>query len=472
MTKRNLIWAIVLLIIAVILVWVRKPALPPPREDSVQPPLRPLVETYRLIKEKGYRPSDDHTLIRGAVGGMAAVADEYATYVPPEKVESFRRRMEGMDHGVGLRLEQAGRQIRVFQAVFGSPSFRAGLAAGEVILTMDGQATGGMTAAQAERLINDGRLGSSVRLEILSSDDQVRTVTLTRQEFEVESVAGLWRSDDGRWNYLLSRRPPIAYVRVKEFVRHTAEEVQIALRQVDTLQGLVLDLRDNPGGQLPAAVDVVDLFLREGPIVTLVDESGKGRPHVAHSEGTYREDLRLAVLINGQTASAAEIVAGALAENHRAVLIGTRTKGKGYIQGMFRLPEGMGEMNLTTAEFLLGQGRSIHRRENSTTWGVDPHLEVELSPLDACKLSRLGPHLEAVPPAQATPVTGGTDNRPGATEPAGAFIASATATPVETLLVLDEPLRKAVELLSAPEEFDTVLQRPSATTVPAGDEAK
>jgi carboxyl-terminal processing protease len=472
MTKRNLIWAVVLLAAAVILVWVRKPALPPPREDGLQPPLRPLIETYRLIEEKGYRPSTDDALVRGAVGGMAAAADEYATYVPPEKVEAFRRRMEGVDQGVGLRLEQAGEQIRVFQAVFGSPAFHAGLGVGEVVLAIDGQAVGGMSAAQAERLINDGRPGSSVRLEILSPDDHVRTVTLTRQEFRVESVRGLWRGDDDRWNYLLSRRPPIACVRVREFVRHTAEEVQIAIRQVDTLQGLVLDLRDNPGGQLPAAVDVADLFLREGPIVVLVDKSGKGRPFVAHSEGTYPEDLRLVVLINGQTASAAEIVAGALAENRRAVLIGTRTKGKGYIQGMFQLSAGMGEMNLTNAEFLLGQGRSIQRKEGSDHWGVDPHLKVAMSPLDAYRLSRLLYRLEAVPPVHAAPATGGADSRSIATEPSGASIALAPAAPAEALLALDEPLRKAVALLTAPQEFDAVLRPPPPSSAPAGDKAR
>ncbi len=472
MTKRNLIWAVSLLIAAVILVWARKPALPPPREDALQPPLRPLIETYRLIKESGYRPSDDNALIRGAVGGMAAAADEYATYVPPEKVESFQRRMEGIDRGIGLRLEQAGKWIHVFQAVYGTPSDQAGLVTGDVILTIDGQVAEGMTAFQAERLINDGRPGSSVRLEVLTHDNQVRTVTLTRQEFKVESVAGLWRGDDGRWNYLLSRQPPIACIRVREFVRHTAEEVQVALRQVDTLRGLVLDLRENPGGQLPAAVDVADLFLREGPIVTLLDKSGKGRPYVAHSEGTYREDLRLVVLIDGRTASAAEIVAGALADHRRAILIGTRTKGKGYVQGMYRLTEGMGEMNLTTAEFLLGEGRSIQRREGSDSWGVDPHLKVELSPLESYKLSRLWSRLETIPPAQATPATGDADNPPHATEPAETSTTSVPVPPTKALLALDGPLRKALELLIEPQEFDAVLRQLPPATAPAGGEEK
>jgi carboxyl-terminal processing protease len=464
MTKRNLIWAILILAAAVILVWARKPAVQPPKEAGVQPPLRPLVETYSLINQKGYCPRDDAELIRGAVGGMAAAADEYSTYISPERVEAFRRRMEGIDRGVGLRLEQADDRIEVCRILAGSPSARAALTAGEAILTIDGRAVEGLSAAEAERLVNDGPVGSSVQLEIVSGDDQVRPVALTRQEFPVESVVGLWRGDQGRWNYLASSNPPIAYIHINEFVRRTAEEVQVALRQLDTFSGLVLDLRDNPGGQLPAAVDVADLFLKEGPIVTLEDKSGKDRPRMARSEGTYREDLRIVVLINDRTASAAEIVAGALAANRRAVLIGTRTKGKGYIQGMFRLPDGVGEMNFTTAEFLVGDGRSIQRRQGSASWGVDPDVEVKLSPLNSFRLSRLRARLEI--PASPATTTASTPKRPKTKSPQAAA-APVTKQPQDLLLPLDDPLRKAVELLADPKAFDALLQQAPSASAPA-----
>jgi carboxyl-terminal processing protease len=374
--------------------------------------------------------------------------------------------MEGIDRGVGLKLDQVGDHVEVSRILPGSPSARAGVADGEALLTVDGRAVEGLSAAEAERIVNDGPVGSSVKLETVSSDDQVRSLALTRQEFPVESVTGLWRGDRGQWNYLAWSKPPIAYIHINEFVRRTAEEVQVALRGLDTFGGLVLDLRDNPGGQLPAAVDVADLFLKEGPIVTLEDKSGKDRPRTARSEGTYREDLRIVVLINDRTASAAEIVAGALAANRRAVLVGTRTKGKGYIQSMFRLPDDVGEMNLTTAEFLVGDGRSIQRQPGSASWGVDPDVEIKLSPLNAFRLSRLRPRLEV--PAPPTPttaaVTAAAGKRPKAALPAAA---PAAKQPADLLLPLDDQLRKAVELLADPEAFDALLKQSPSALAPA-----
>ncbi|MCJ7544489.1 MAG: S41 family peptidase [Phycisphaerae bacterium] len=461
MTKRNLIWAVTLLAIAVILVLAKRPTYSPSRQEGLAPQFRALDETYRLIQDKGYSPSADRDLVRGAVGGMAGAADEYSSYIPPDKAESFQRRMEGKDRGVGLKLEQVGGQLRVHQALFGSPAARAALATGDVILTIDDRAAEGLTAAEAERLVNEGPLGTAVRLQVAGPNDEVHAVTLERREFPVESVAGVLRRQDGQWVYLVRAEPAVAYVRIREFVRSTAEEIRIALRQVDAPQGLVLDLRDNPGGQFPVAVEVADLFLREGTIVTLVDKSGPQPPYTARPEGSYPEDLRLVVLVNGKTASAAEIVAGALALNRRAVLVGTRTRGKGAIQGMFRLPDGMGEMNLTTAEFLLGEGRSIGRREGSSTWGIDPQVEVVIPAVDGRRLSRLRLDLEAGVSTQLAPTTRRARGR-SATQ-AGASTAPATGAATRALLALDAQLRKAVDLLADPEAFDGILHQAAAT---------
>jgi hypothetical protein len=169
------------------------------------------------------------------------------------------------------------------------------------------------------------------------------------------------------------------------------------------------------------------------------------------------------VLVNGQTASAAEIVAGALALNRRAVLIGSRTRGKGTIQGMFRLPDGMGEMNLTTSEFLLGAGRSISRREGSTKWGIDPHVEVTISAVDARRLSRLRSNLEAGVLPPSAPTTRRAPWRLGSAAATGTASAPAVGAATRALLALDGPLRKAVELLAEPGSFDAILNPPAAT---------
>ncbi len=463
MTKRNLIWAVTLLAVAVILLLVRRPPYSPSRQDALNAHLRPLVETYRLIREKGYQPAEDRELVQGAVGGMAAAADEYSSYIPPEKVESFQRRMEGKERGAGLKLEQVAGQMRVHQVLFGSPAALAGLTPGDIVLTIDGQAAEGLAVAEAERLVNEGPVGTTVHLAVAEGDDQVRTVTLEQQEFPIESVTGLLRREDGQWIYLARTTPAIAYVRIGEFVRHTAEEVQIALRQVDAPRGLVLDLRDNPGGQFPVAVEVSDLFLRVGTIVTLVDKSGREPPHMARPEGSYPEQLRLVVLVNAKTASAAEIVAGALAFNRRAVLVGTRTRGKGAIQGMFHLPDEMGEMNLTTSRFLLGEGQSISRREGSDTWGVDPHVEVTLSPLETRRLLQLRQRLEASLQAQGATTSRRARGRSGGTTAAATVATPATAAATRGLLAADSQLRKAVELLIEPEVYEAILHPPVAT---------
>jgi carboxyl-terminal processing protease len=451
MTKRNLIWAGVLLAVAVILLLARTPPRPTTPADSLDTRFRALGETYRLIQDKGYRPSADAELVRGAVGGMAASADEHSSYIPPDMAESFRRRVEGTDRGVGLTIDQGAGQTRVHQVLAGSPAASADLASGDIILTIDGQA-----AAEVERRLNTGPLGSTVRLEVKRGGEDVREVTLERREFPVESVVGLLR-DEGRWSYLVRPDPAIAYIRVREFVRDTAEGVQAAVRQLEAPRGLVLDLRDNPGGQFPVAVEVADLFLREGPIVTLLDKSGRRDPYTARAEGSYPEDLRLVVLINGQTASAAEIVAGALGFNHRAVLVGTRTRGKGDIQSMFRLPEGLGEMNLTTAEFLLGDGRPIDRRSDRPRWGVDPDVEVALSAIDGWWLSQLRVQLEA------PRVGGGGSTTRGARARGRPAARSSPLAAAAAILELDSQLRTAVELLEAPERFDAILHPPAAS---------
>jgi carboxyl-terminal processing protease len=371
--------------------------------------------------------------------------------------------MEGTDRGVGLTVEQGAWQTRVHRVLFGSPAASASLATGDVILTIDGQAAGSVTAAEVERRLNDGPLGSTVRLEVAGGDEKVREVTLERREFPVESVVGLLRRQDGQWSYLVRPDPAIAYVRVREFVRDTAEAVQTALRQLEAPRGLVLDLRDNPGGQFPVAVEVAELFLREGPIVTLVDESGRQEPYTARAQGSYPEDLRLVVLINGQTASAAEIVAGALEFNHRAVLVGTRTRGKGAIQGMFRLPEGLGEMNLTTAEFLLGGGRSIDRRPGRENWGIAPDVEVVLSAVDGWWLLQLRVQLEAPRLLWEASTTRRARARSRTPATGRGVAPSSPLATAAAILELDGQLRTAVELLEAPDRFDAILHPPAAS---------
>ncbi len=455
MTKRNLIWAGVLLLVSIAVILLTRPPAPGTANVEEFPQLHPVVETYRLITTSGYCPGDDAQLVQGAVAGMAEAADEYSAHIPPDEAASFRRRIEGADCGVGLELETSAGLARIVQVVYDTPAGRGGLKGGEVVLAVDGAPADEIATGKLNRVVNHGPEGSEVELAVMDRRGEVRTVTLNRRVFRVASVTGFYRDEQGRWTYLLSRRPTIALLRVREFVRGTAGDVQAALRQMDGLDALILDLRDNPGGQLPSAAAVADLFLADGPIFALRDKTGTHPGRHARSQGTYSRDLRVAVLVNGSTASAAEIVAGALACNHRAVLVGTRTRGKGLIQSVLQLPADMGEVNLTTAEFLLGDGTCITRRPGSDTWGVDPHVTVEMTLPQRAGVRRLW--LQAETPqivtgwAPTQPANGASARRPPATT-------TSQAAPLPArLLELDTQLRRAMELLGNVEEYDALL---------------
>lgn len=453
MPKRNLIWFVAIAIAAVVIVWVT-------RKDSSGPgfsgrmELKPVVHAYRRIKSSYYLPVREEDLCNGAIVGMLSALDPYCSFVPPGMVEAFERRIRGMERGVGLRLEKVDGQIGIVGAASGAPVQKTELSTGDWIIAVDGRKVEGMDPSQVERLL-DGKVGTSVRLTVLGADGKRRTVKLTRDEFAVESVEGLHRDEQGQWVYAVDPDAGIAYVRIGEFVPSTGRRFERAFSRIGDLRGLILDLRDNPGGQLPSTVRVADMFLREGVIVTEVGKAGKRETHSAHPDGTY-PDIPIVVLINARSASGAEIVAGALRLHDRAVLVGTRTCGKGCVQRGFDLPNGTGRINLTIAEYILGDSCPINRRPGSETWGVDPHVRVVVSPRRKAELDRLRVRAVVLPlPGGAASTT-----RPGApkTEP--------------RVLHLDAQLARAVELLKAPREMENILERAAAerarkTTLPA-----
>ena len=452
MPKRNLIWVIALVVTAVVTFQVSRP--PPPVADPVMEQLRPMAEAYRLIQDNSLLPVKDVDLLRGAAGGLAGAVDEFSTYIPADKVEAFGRRMEGKERGVGLRMDFLDGGAIVRGAMFGTPAYQAGLRAGDVLLSVNGSPVEHLTAAQVDGLLRDGPVGRTVRLEVQRADEAPRVVALVCQDTPVETVVGLYRDAAGKWVYLADPNNRAAYFRIREFTPSTMEEFQTAYRQVDGMSGLILDLRDNPGGRLPSAVDVADLFLAQGTIVTVTDRVGQSRHYVARPEGTYPADLPVVVLIDGRTASAAEIVAGALREGRRAVLVGTRTRGKGYVQSMIQLPGDLGQINLTTSEWLLGEDRHISRRAGSETWGIDPHVGISVLPAKRQRLAMLRARCE-LPAAD--------EEKPSSTRRTPAAMPATTETaPNEpsigvSLLEADAPLARAVELLRSPHDIQQLL---------------
>ena len=455
MPKRNIIWVLAIVAAGLAVLWAaqRRPALPPALAPA-QPP--PVQQSLQLIRDNYYKPLDGDFLGRAAVAGMVKALDPFCAYIPPEQAEGLTRRvMDGLTRGTGLELEIVQGRLRIAQVLANSPADRAGLLTGEQVLEIDGKAAGPLSLKQA-RLMLDGPPHSTVRLKLLCPTGQEQAVSLARGEFPIESIEGLYRDDGGEWAFLLSARPLMGYIRIREFVKGTDEQFQTALRRLGAIRGLVIDLRDNPGGSMEAAVAVCDLFVREGVIVSVVGRDGLLGRHQARSEGDYPE-IPLVVLTNARTASAAEILAGSLGMHGRAVLVGTRTRGKGTVQSMLPLPGGLGQVSLTTATFYLGRLGSIGRQAGSDRWGIDPHMQVIDPAANDAPLAALRRRLCAL--------------RRAALQTATAATAPKAASPVQELLELDVQLRQALALLGRPAEMQALLRR-AAEQAQAEDEDK
>jgi carboxyl-terminal processing protease len=306
--------------------------------------------------------------------------------------------------GVGLELgiDDRTRAVTVLAPLPGSPAWRAGIVAGDVIEAIDGTATAGLPLRTVIGRLR-GRPGESVRLRVVSRSptdtldpgaaptSSSREVALVRETVKVESVLGDRRRPDGSWQWMLEDEPGIALVRIVSFGEHTAADLDAAIEALDReaagrLRGLVLDLRGNPGGLLGAAVDTCDRFLDEGVIVSTVGRrAGAAEAGVTRraEPGAALAGVRLAVLVDGLTASAAEIVAACLQDNRRATVVGSRTYGKGTVQSIVPLSDGRSLLKLTTSEYLRPSRANIHRRPgdgDDAVWGVTPDAGFEITP--------------------------------------------------------------------------------------------
>ena len=447
MPKRNLIWILAIIVAAAVIMWVAQRNPPPARQ--VEPDEFSYVSrTYRLIQDRYYRPIKGERLRQGAVNGMVSQLDEFSSYVSPARLEAFTSRMMGIDRGVGLRLIQTDGRIRVVGPLINSPAHKAGIVGGDFILAIDGVSLEGALLSEAERMLR-GPLGAKVELAIERSDGSRRNFSVIRGKFPIQSVRGLYRDRNGQWVYLIAPGENLGYVRITEFVRDTGLRVGEILRSLGSLRGLILDLRDNPGGMLPAIEEVCNLFLRQGTIGTSITRNRTIVRFTARADGTLPE-IPMVVLINSKTVSAAEIVAGALRLHGRAVLVGTRTRGKGCVQSMFPLPGELGQVNLTTAELLVGDSGTIIRQGGSDQWGVDPHPEQEVTlSLEVQERLRVL-HMEA------EMLRAQQDDQPatrsaGATEPINLI--------KQRLVNLDAQLARALKLLSKPDEISEILAR-------------
>ena len=409
--------------------------------------------TYEHIKNEHYKPPDTQELKRAAVRGMVDSLDRFSTYFPPESADLLNQRIRGVSASLGLELQFEPTKtvtsdgVMVIGALLDSPGHKAGIYPGSRILEVNGKPTKGLTQKQMRDLLG-GDIGETVELNIVNPAGVKSLITLRRKPFDIQTVQGLYRNADARWVYKIPGHDELLYVRIEEFTPQTKQALKTILRKISasSARGLVLDLRNNPGGLLPDGVAVGDMFLSSGHIVTIVSRNGE-EIHNAHT-GTPYAKIPIVVLVNDGSASAAEIVAGALRENARAVLVGTNTRGKGCVQTMISLPNSLGQMNLTTAEFFVNPDHPIQRKSGSKKWGVAPDIRITLTPSQAEKLAELQIQGKVIPLVLGT--RGWFEYQPPTPEVLG-----------KNLLKKDPQLQQAVKLLNNPKLFHNILNKDS-----------
>ncbi|MBN1556092.1 MAG: PDZ domain-containing protein [Phycisphaerae bacterium] len=375
MPRRNLIWIAILLAMAAVLllVW-RQPRVP---RVGGRGEFGPVEQTYRVIREQYYQPVDAKELQRSAVRGMVGRLDEFSTYVSHENAQALTDRILGAGRDLGLEWTLDEKGLLILGPRPDSPAHKARLFRGDRVTAINEKAIQTLAPKEIRSFLSP-RKGQSVALTILDADTgQSRPVRLTPEAYPVETVQGLQRDATGMWQYRLGEKVGVYYLRIPEFCSDTARQLGNVLRSLGEIHGIVLDLRDNPGGVLSDGVAVADLFLRDGSIVHVLARDEERQTHRAHADTPYA-DVPMVVLIDEKTTSAAEIVAGALAANTRAVLLGRRTRGKGCVQTMIRLPNELGQIHLTTAEFLVPPDQPIQRRRGAKEWGVAPQVTLKL----------------------------------------------------------------------------------------------
>lgn len=348
-------------------------------DDAKQPALdkdglllKKISEATEKLLKHYVAPLDEKTLADHALKGLLkGLNDPFADFLSADELGRVDSQLKGVLTGIGVQLKMVDKRLVVLSPLEGSPALKVGMRPGDLIETIDGKATLGLTMDEVVKRIL-GPSGSVVKLKVVHADGVVKEVAITRSEVRWRSVVGFRRAADGQWQHLLDPEHKIGYLQIHQFSSRTAAEVKETVKdlQKQGLNGLIIDLRFCPGGLLSQAIEVCRLFLDRGVILSTRGPAKAEKTWNADGRSPFA-DLPLVVLVNDQTASAGEIVAGALRDHKRAVLLGTRTYGKGSVMAIVKLEAG-GALKVTTAYHYLPSGRNIQKRPGEKIWGVDP----------------------------------------------------------------------------------------------------
>lgn len=337
-------------------------AKPLPLED-----LRNFTEVFERIRTAYVEEVDDATLFNYAIKGMLSSLDPHSAYLQEDAFSDLQENTSGKFGGLGIEIGLENGLIKVIAPIDDTPAQRAGIKSGDLIVSLDGEPVMGLSLSEAIDRMR-GEPGTPIDVEIRrGKESELLTFTIKRAVVKVASVRGKRLHND------------IGYIRITQFQEKTGTELVEILKkwqENNPINGLVLDMRNNPGGVLEAAVDVVNTFISEGTIVFTRGRNPSSRLHYRATDKTIAEELPLVVLINGGSASASEIVAGALQDHQRAIIVGTSSFGKGSVQSVLPLND-LAAIKLTTAHYFTPADRSIQAQ------GIIPDIIVEQSKVTA-----------------------------------------------------------------------------------------
>ncbi len=323
-------------------------------------------DVFERVREDYVEEVSDEQLIEAAIQGMLSSLDPHSTYLNPKSYRDMQITTRGEFGGLGIEVTMENGYVKVVSPIDDTPAFRAGLQAGDLISHLDGESVLGRTLSQAVEKMR-GPVGAALTLTILREGVEPFDVKLVRDRIQVKSVR--YRVEGN-----------VGYIRITSFSEKTESGLLKAVKSLrrelgDKLVGYVIDLRNNPGGLLDQAVAVSDAFLERGEVVSTRGRRAESAQRFNATPGDITKGMPLVVLINGGSASASEIVAGALQDHRRAILMGTRSFGKGSVQTIMPLGRD-GAMKLTTQRYYTPSGRSIQAT------GIEPDVEVEQARLE------------------------------------------------------------------------------------------
>jgi carboxyl-terminal processing protease len=393
MPRRNLAWLLGILAVAVFGFAVSYSA-PQRGRDENYDMVRLMVDVLDEVDHRYVTPLDHdrkRKLVEDMINGGLDRLDPHSTFINTKEYRQFTKQSEGQFGGIGIQIgydRAGGQQLTVITPMVGTPAYEAGILANDLIVKIDGKSTEAMRLNEAVDLIQ-GEPGQKITLTVLHEGSKEPVdVDIVRAKIEVQSVLGDVRKPDNpkEWEFFLDKENKIAYIRLVSFSKNSADELRHTVTQLqkEGLRGLVIDLRNNPGGLLKGAVEISNLFLAEGRIVSTKGRNQKEEVYDADPARALLpgKEVPVALLVNRYSASASEILSAALQDHGRAVVVGERTYGKGSVQNVIEMENHSSALKLTTASYWRPSGKNIHRFPDSKEadeWGVKPSEGFEVT---------------------------------------------------------------------------------------------